>query len=275
MNRKAGPATHETAEVTSGGAAQHIGTAALEALWTGGWDSTYIVLDAVLSDERPLRPHYVDDPDRPSAAHEIETMRRIHAALAQHAPEAAARLAPLRVVAKADIPAVADVDAWYAALSARTHVAPQYAWLSRYATTLEAPLALGIIRRSGGLRDVIGPELEEGEDGIRRLRSEPSDEAFELFRPFVYPTIELTKLDMRERARERGFLPLLELSWFCHEPRRNGAPCGFCTPCRDAREQGMGWRLTTGARWRGRLFDAAPGGFLKRAVRRALRSLTP
>ncbi len=244
----------------------------LHVLWTGGWDSTFIVLDALLHDDREVVPHYVVDPDRPSAERECATMTEIAALLAEHDAEAAARLAEVRLVPKAAIAADARVDGWYAALQARVHVAPQYAWLSRYASTCDAPLALGIIRRSGGLRDVIGPELEPGPDGVRRVKASVSDEAFELFRPFCYPTIERTKLEMRELARERGFLPLLERSWFCHEPRRDGAPCGFCQPCHDARHQGMGWRLTRGARWRGRLVDAMPGPFLKRALRKVLRT---
>lgn len=247
----------------------------LDVLWTSGWDSTFIVLEAVLLQSRAVRPHYVVDPDRPSTRREIDTMRAIHGALADRDPAAAGRLAPVRLIAKADIPADPRVDAWAARLAARTHVAPQYAWLSRYARTCAAPLALGIIRRSGGLRDVIGPELEDGPDGGRRLRPEVSDEAFELFRPFVFPTIELSKVEMHERARATGLLPLLAMSWFCHEPRRNGDPCGFCPPCHDARHQDMGWRLTSGARWRGRLIDAAPGGFLKRVVRKAIRTLVP
>lgn len=245
----------------------------LDVLWTSGWDSTYIVLEAALLHARGVRPHYVVDPERPSAQREIDTMRAIHGALADLDPAAAGRVAPVRLVAKADIAVDPRVDAWAAQLAVRTHIAPQYAWLSRYANSCAAPLALGIIRRSGGLRDVIGPELEDGPDGVRRLRPGFSDEAFELFRPFVFPTIELTKVDMRERARSAGFLPLLEMSWFCHEPRRNGDPCGFCPPCHDARHQDMGWRLTPGARWRGRLIDAAPRGVLRRAVRKLIRTL--
>ncbi len=248
---------------------------ALDVLWTSGWDSTYIVLEAVLLRQRPVRAHYVVDPERPSAGREIATMEAIREALAAVDEPAARRLAPVRLVPKADIPTDARVDAWAARLAARAHVAPQYTWLSRYARGCQAPLALGIIRRSGGLRDIIDPELEVGPDGVRRLRSVVSDEAFELFRPFVFPTIELSKVDMRERARSHGFLPLLERSWFCHEPRRNGEPCGFCPPCHDARYQDMGWRLGSAARWRGRLIDAAPAGPLRRALRKVIRVLVP
>lgn len=247
----------------------------IHVLWTSGWDSTFILLDALLWEGCPVVPHYVVDPDRPSTERELGTMDAIAAALVAHDPAAAACLAELRVVPKEAIAPEPQVDAWYETLQARVHVAPQYAWLSRYARTCEAPLALGIIRRSGGLRDVIGPELEVGPDGVRRLKAELSDEAFELFRPFRYPIIERSKLEMRDLALERGYLPLLERSWFCHEPRRDGSPCGWCPPCHDALHQGMGWRLSAGARWRGRIMDIAPGAFLEHVARKVLRTLVP
>ena len=241
----------------------------LDVLWTGGWDSTFIVLDAALHDGREVRAHYVLDPQRPSADRELRTMERIRAAVAGLSSAAGQRIGPLRIVPRAEIPPDDRVDGWARALSARGHVAQQYAWLSRYAGAQGGRLALGIICRAGGLRDVIGPELQ-AEDGTWRLRDDVSDDAFELFRPFVFPTIELTKLDMRDLAEARGFRTLLDMTWFCHEPRRGGATC---PPCHDARHQGMAWRLTRGARWRGRLVDAVPGGRLKRAARALMRRL--
>ena len=113
--------------------------AARRGLLDRGWDSTFIVLDALLTRGRRVRPHYVHDPERPSAARELRTMEEVRSALAAARPEAAARLAPLVVVEKRAIPADPRADERFRALAARTHVAPQYAWLSRYATTWARP----------------------------------------------------------------------------------------------------------------------------------------
>jgi len=247
--------------------------AAVAVLWTGGWDSTFIVLDGVLRRRAAVEPHYVHDPSRRSAAREIATMDVIRAEVTSRDPEAAARLAPTRVVPLGEVPDDPDTDRRHAAWAGRTHVAPQYRWLSAYAARQPRPLALGIIRRDGGLRDVIGAELHVV-DGVRRLRPTPSDDAFELFRPFTFPTIELTKIDMRDEAEAAGWLDLLERTWFCHAPLRDGRPCGLCHPCHDALHQGMARRLPWPSRLRGALLDAAPGPRARDLLRRALKRLT-
>ncbi len=66
----------------------------------GSGDSTFIVLDALLTRGRRVRPHDVHDPERPSAARELRTMEEVRSARAAARPKAAARLAPLVVVEK-------------------------------------------------------------------------------------------------------------------------------------------------------------------------------
>ncbi len=84
-------------------------------------------------------------------------------------------------------------------------------------------------------------------------RDAPTDDAFEAFRPFGFPTIEWTKLEMRDLARERGFLSILERSRSCSARRgATAARAGSARLCTDARHQGMAWRLPRVARLRGR-----------------------
>jgi hypothetical protein len=71
------------------------------------------------------------------------------------------------------------------------------------------------------------PGAAEGDDaGLSRL-----------FAPFRFPTIDLTKREIAELATRNGYADLLSLSWFCGKPLR-GEPCGYCTPCRLAKESG-------------------------------------
>lgn len=46
-------------------------------LWTGGWDSTYRVLDLVINKKRNIQPYYVLDERRKSTNMEIKTMEII------------------------------------------------------------------------------------------------------------------------------------------------------------------------------------------------------
>ncbi|HYD83353.1 MAG TPA: hypothetical protein VEA63_04860, partial [Opitutus sp.] len=51
--------------------------ATVDLLWTGGWDSTYRLLDLVLRKSRTVAPHYVVDPDRSGTIQELRAMRAI------------------------------------------------------------------------------------------------------------------------------------------------------------------------------------------------------
>ena len=46
-------------------------------LWTGGWDSTFRLLQLLLLHRVAVAPHYLEDPTRASTQIELETMARI------------------------------------------------------------------------------------------------------------------------------------------------------------------------------------------------------
>ena len=53
-------------------------------LWTGGWDSTFRLLQLLLQQRVPVVPHYLVDDTRPSAQTELRTMACIRDRLAPH-----------------------------------------------------------------------------------------------------------------------------------------------------------------------------------------------
>ncbi len=50
-------------------------------LWSGGWESTYRVLDLVFTEQAVVQPHYIVDINRPSSLHELRTMASIKHAI--------------------------------------------------------------------------------------------------------------------------------------------------------------------------------------------------
>jgi hypothetical protein len=73
-------------------------------LWTGGWDSTFRLLQLVLLYERKVQPYYIIDADRLSTLAEIRAMRGIKRLLIERYPRSAARLLPTIFKDLADIP---------------------------------------------------------------------------------------------------------------------------------------------------------------------------
>ena len=43
-------------------------------LWTGGWDSTFRLLQRVLIDKQPIQPIYFVNPDRESVREELKSI---------------------------------------------------------------------------------------------------------------------------------------------------------------------------------------------------------
>ena len=224
-------------------------------LWTGGWDSTYRVLELLLIWNRPVRPYYIVDPERISLHEEIRAMDRIRKATRAGFPDRADLLLPLHTVHIDAIPPDEEIAAWYARLESKTRTGQQYEWLARFARHCVPELELCVEytpppNTSALARDFIQPSLKRlGEGHECRIETPFADPAVEMFTYFRFPIRHLTKADMRRVAEEYGFIDIMQMTWFCLEPVR-GLPCGRCRPCLLASGTGSGTDSTGGRPWR-------------------------
>ncbi|MCV2490722.1 hypothetical protein OF117_15285 [Geodermatophilus sp. YIM 151500] len=236
----------------------------VELLWTGGWDSTFRLLQLLLVERRAVQPIYVVDPGRRSTRHELRAMAAIRAgALPRLAGPTL--LAPSRVVLAGDYPpSPADVALGQAIRGRGVKLGDQYVWLAGPAA------ALGW----SGVELAVPGEAEPAPwetvvfDEPGRLGRNPEAG---LFRFWSFPLIGVTKEEMREIARDHGFLDLLLLRWSCHDPVGD-RPCGRCHPCGLALPDGLHLAPRSVVQAR------ATGRSLRRSVARArvaLRDPTP
>ena len=223
-------------------------------LWTAGWDSTFRLLEVLLVHRRPVQPHYLIDPERPSTPEELQAMRRVTAAIAARDPAAAALLAHPLISNVTDVLPDPEITGRFLRLKARSHLGGQYDWLARFAdqrnlTGLE--LAVHRDDRAAGFLEPHVVLVESaGGDRYHRLRDDPPDPDLRLFERFHFPVFDKTKREMERVAAARGFLDILELTWFCHLPTAGGLPCGTCNPCRYTIEEGLGRRIPLKGRLR-------------------------
>ena len=77
--------------------------AATNLFWTGGWDSTFRVLQLLLLHKRSVQPYYVIDEDRRSTGMEIHTMIKIKDLLYNLHPDTRKLLLPIRFIDVHDI----------------------------------------------------------------------------------------------------------------------------------------------------------------------------
>ena len=204
-----------------------------EVLWTGGWDSTFRVVDLVLTHGAVVQPLYVLNPDRRSAIDEVRAMRRIRGRLAPRLADPGA-LRPLRIYAKDDYPVPKHVATRYAALRRRARTGSQYLWLAAVAEHHGwSGVELSITREDppGGLHRAVFARPGTADATLRE------DDHARLFAPWAFPLLAHTKAELGGLARDRGFEDLLLLRHFCFDPVL-GRACGRCHPCRTARREG-------------------------------------
>ena len=112
-------------------------------LWTGGWDSTYRVIQLSMRDIS-IQPIYVKDGGRKSVPYELAAMEDI-VSLLKTKSETKASLLPLKVIDITDIPENAEITEAYQLFKKEADMGLQHDWLARLA--LQYPGSSTLTRR--------------------------------------------------------------------------------------------------------------------------------
>ncbi len=213
-------------------------------LWTGGWDSTFRIIELSRM-QVTIEPVYVRDPGRESIGYETKAMDLIIRMLKER-QETKAVFLPVRQIELADIPENKEITDAYEKAAADTGLGRQHEWLARLGMMIPG-MELGT--ENGGV------ETSHIQMAIRKYASmkfqgtngeidceKSSKEGVLLFGWFRFPIITRTEKDMERQIRQWGYEDIMKHIWFCHSPI-NGSPCGFCHPCHVKMESGMEWLL--------------------------------
>ena len=216
-------------------------------LWTGGWDSTFRIVELLTQTDSVIQPHYLRDPERASAELEMQTMEKLRGLLAERVTELENRLLPLLVTDVEEIPPEPGVTEALTQLRRQAHLGLQYDFLARYACLVaRRPLELCIgYDRDGNVRRFVAERLIRDTDTrVPRYRLEERDDAVSgIFRWFYFPVVDCDKQGMRERARCWGMESILANTWFCHQPLLGRYACGTCRPCVYIMDDQQSWRV--------------------------------
>ena len=193
-------------------------------LWTGGWDSTFRLLQLALVEKRPVQPLYVIDVERRSTVHELRAMDRIRERALERAGDPHL-IAPVQVfVAKQFCVPDKLIELWNE-IDDRMHVGVQYLWLAAVADALGWSDVELSVERHVPAPTPLHAVVQAARDGSYDVPGS------ELFKYWSFPLLEVTKDNMAAAARGHEFLDLLQQSWHCHTPIA-GRECGRCRPCR-------------------------------------------
>jgi hypothetical protein len=246
-------------------------------LWTGGWDSSFRLLQLLLQHRREVVPHYLLDPTRASTRAELEAMEQIRGALFEKHPHTQALLRPLHKFDIAMLAPDATITEAFRKIVGERFIGSQYDWLARFCKQLGiAELELAAGHRGGRIQGIIGSMVmkttDNGDVSYRLDPAHSDTKEFAIFGGFSFPLFELNKQETGTIAAEQGWLEILRMSWFCHKPGKGNEPCGYCNPCLYAVDEGFGWRIPRRNRIKG-IFYRALVKPMKAPVKAALRQL--
>ena len=216
-------------------------------LWTGGWDSTFRLLELLLLHRIPVVPYYLKDPTRASTQTELSTMSRIGEHLRAMYPHTRALLQPLRIAEVDDVAEDPEIEEALRQIRRRVYIGSQYAWLPAFCKqNAIADMELGV-HIDDKVQALVRPFAMAFEHpaGYRSIRVDPAHAGsaeFRLFGCFSFPLFHLDKVAMGQRAEAHGWSAVMDMTWFCHTPA-HGRPCGLCAPCVYTIEEGMAHRV--------------------------------
>jgi 7-cyano-7-deazaguanine synthase in queuosine biosynthesis len=217
-------------------------------LWTGGWDSTFRLLQLLVETEARVQPIYVVDEKRASTPREIDTMRTLRREIVETLPGAEARLLPTRYGGSfGAITIEPHHRRQWRALQEDARVGYQHPNLASYAEQNDIErleIGVQIEARASEVRDQLEPhfETQETPGGPVTVLAEGVDGPAALFERFAFPLLSLPKQDMKAEAERWGLRSIMEKTWFCYDPVL-GFPCGACHPCTTVLNEGMGHRV--------------------------------
>ena len=223
--------------------------------WTGGWDSTYRMIELSRQDME-VQPIYVIDPERKSTAIEEAAMKKMLEAL-RNRPETKAVLDDVIVVSPEEIPENKEIDEAFEKLVQQVRIGSQYIWLAKVAQKYPG-IEIGIEKPAGEyngcvvLIETFGAFLQK-EDTFVLDRTKATEECRLLFENISFPIAAIEEVQMVENVKKWGYQDIMKNIWFCHAPV-SGKPCGYCRPCQQKMECGMEWLLPKSAQLRYHLY---------------------
>jgi hypothetical protein len=203
--------------------------------WTGGWDSTFRLLQILVLEQKPVQTYYIIDPNRTSFQIELETMERIRKAIVAKYPFTGSLFHPTKIVPLSEIDRDPIIEEAFKQANRKDHLGNQYDWLARFCKQNQInDMELGVQKlETLSHPPRFSPYMEKYDDAKvyvfkNSLRDEPE---FHIFKYFRFPILNLTKKAMFDIAKRNHWLRIMNKTWFCHEPIGNKIPCGKCVPC--------------------------------------------
>lgn len=216
-------------------------------LWTGGWDSTFRIIQLYNRDVI-IQPIYVVDPGRKSSKKEIETIQLLTEQIKNRFVNSKGEILPVELIQKKNIKNNLFLKLIFKLNRKfyKLRMGKQYYWLACLAKNYNSKLEQCFHLESDRDQLISTKDLQEivDETGGRNWVVNPKKMSFlkrQIFKNVRFPLMYISKLEMKSYAEAHNFIDIMNNTWFCH--RSGDKPCGECAPCKQYVKDGFGYRV--------------------------------
>ena len=208
--------------------------------WTGGYDSTFRLCQALLQENKIVTPIYISykhldnlpnkSYKRKSHAQELKAMNQIRKILINKYPYIKNRFnniinIPYIKIKKNILRSMENL--WREGRNHRS--LSQYGGLAQVSLDLNKDIEIAVEKsRHSTMRNMVKKYVVKYPDGNYRIKN--PDKNANIFRNMVFPTFYLSKQDMLNIAKNNGYDDILKYTWSCWFPKK-GKPCNNCPMC--------------------------------------------
>jgi len=210
--------------------------------WSGGWDSTFRLLQLLLEEKKIVQPHYIIWSGE-TIGETIEAMQKIRAKIFLDFPEAHKLLLPINYFDNFGLIENKTISNAFDKLEKKHRVGIQHAKLAQFCDQIN----LNYVEQGTEKNSHSHQWLKEYMSGYVVDKEKSPKIVYDIFKYFRFPLVEYEKKDMDKISIENKWEDIMYMTWFCRRPI-NGKPCGFCGNCTDTLLHGMGKRLPLRAR---------------------------
>ena len=217
----------------------------MDFLWTGGWDSTFRIIQLY---ERgvTIQPIYVIDHGRTSSKKEIETMQLLTKQISDRFEDSNGKILPLKFIQRKAIKKDLYLKLIFKLIRKfdKIRIGKQYYWLACLAKQYDHLEQCFHKEDRDQLISITELSEIKDETGGRNWVVNPKKMGFlkrQIFKNIRFPLMYISKLEMKAHAEAHNFIDIMDNTWFCH--RSGEKPCGECAPCKQYVIDGFGYRL--------------------------------
>jgi hypothetical protein len=225
-------------------------------LWTGGYDSSFRVLQALIDENKIVQPVYISDfidnkpgknTHRKNKSQEYKAMNTITQLFKEKYPDKKDNLLDIIDIKKIHL----DTTTNYHMKKLKKNKSVrrttcQYGAISQLSKDINKTrhgsniiyLELGVVKeehnvnksKNVGIYNTIKNNIDPKN---YKISNQLNHDSVNLFKYLRFPLIDLTKKDMLNIATNNGYNHILKHSWSCWYPKSNGSPCKRCIMCRE------------------------------------------